>query len=91
MKNELKLYVWEDVLEDYRAGIMFALAENAEKAREEILKKMDYEHTDLRIEPREVTKSEGFYIYGSSWVVANGQMQGVVRYELRIAWSYVFV
>lgn len=30
---QLKLFVWQDVLRDYTAGIVFALAENADKAR----------------------------------------------------------
>jgi DNA-binding response OmpR family regulator len=39
----LKLYVWHDVLRDYRAGIAFALAESESQAWEE-LKKHDYQH-----------------------------------------------
>ena len=33
-KNNLKLYVWEDVLSDESEGIMFAFAKNKEHARE---------------------------------------------------------
>jgi hypothetical protein len=32
----MKLYVWDDVLTDYTSGIMFALAESVEQAREEL-------------------------------------------------------
>ncbi len=33
MPKKLKLYVWEDVLCDYTAGVMFALAPDVETAR----------------------------------------------------------
>lgn len=62
--EKLKLYVWEGVLRDYTNGIMFALAESAEDARKLIADKMPYEPDDLEIEPREITKREGFYIHG---------------------------
>lgn len=64
--GNLHLYVWEDVLNSYKAGIMFAFAENVDSARKLISCKMDYEHDDLRIEPRLITEKEGFYIYGSA-------------------------
>ncbi len=35
-----KLYVWEEVLEDYTYGIAFAIAEDIDKAREQIARKM---------------------------------------------------
>jgi hypothetical protein len=35
--NNLKLFVWHDVLADYTSGVMFALAENVEDAREAVL------------------------------------------------------
>ena len=63
-KDKLKLYVWEDVLTDYTDGIMFALAENAEDARNLIVEKMGHRTGDLAIEPREVTDREGFYVWG---------------------------
>lgn len=65
----LKLYVWEDVLCDYTYGIMFALAHNPEEAKELIIKKasnIDNVVRDLYNVPQEITKPEGFYIYGSS-------------------------
>ncbi len=66
MGDRLKLYVWEGVLYDYRAGIMFAYARSIDEARIRIAGKMGYEHDDLRIEPREVIESEGFYVHGST-------------------------
>ena len=63
-KKKLKLYVWEGVLEDWTSGIMFALAENADDARKLIADKMTYETDDLKIEPKEITEREGFYVYG---------------------------
>ena len=37
MNAMLKLFVWEDVLKDYTAGVIFALAENVDEARELVL------------------------------------------------------
>ena len=34
----MKLYVWEDVLTDWTSGIMFAIADSVEEARELLLK-----------------------------------------------------
>lgn len=64
MARPLKLYVWEDVLRDYTCGVMFALARDSAHARRLIAEKLGYEHDDLRIEPRVVTKAEGFAVYG---------------------------
>ena len=63
----LRLYVWEDVLCDYRAGVMFAFAESSDHARELIVKsKPQLEgHEDLARKPRVVDAPEGFAIYGS--------------------------
>lgn len=61
----LKLYVWEDVLSDYKAGVMFAFAKNVWEARECIEAKMGYIHEDLLNDPREIEEKEGFYIFGS--------------------------
>jgi hypothetical protein len=33
MKDDLKLYVWKNVLGEYYYGIMFALAKNVEEAK----------------------------------------------------------
>lgn len=35
-----RLYVWDEVLEDYTYGIAFAIAEDIDKAREQIAQKM---------------------------------------------------
>ena len=64
MRKELKLFVWENVLTDYTEGIMFALAENADEARRLISEKMEYDSCELKIEPREISEKEGFYVYG---------------------------
>ncbi len=71
MKN-LKLFVWEDVLEDYTSGVMFALAENVEEARKVIMDKCEKEDSytsktlqvDLASEPKVIDNSEGFYVWG---------------------------
>jgi len=67
--NNLKLYVWEDVLTDYTSGtsgIAFALAESIEQAREIIREKglSDYGMKDLDSDPLVVEQPEGFYLYG---------------------------
>lgn len=64
MENNLKLFVWEDVLRDHKSGIAFAYATDSERARELILEKMGYKHEDLSTRPREVKAEEGFYVYG---------------------------
>ena len=74
----MKLFVWEDVLEDYTYGIMFALAENVEEARRVIIEKSKKERLDfpkelrevfnmkddLSKEPKVIEKAEGFYVQG---------------------------
>lgn len=65
-RKKLKLHVWESVLTSWEDGIMFALAENEEEARELISKKMGHRHEDLAESPRVITEKEGFYIYGGS-------------------------
>lgn len=70
MAKKLKLFVWEDVLQDYGSGIMFALAYNKEEAKQLILSKFGYDSvtgkSDLEKEPRVIEQPEGFYIWGSS-------------------------
>jgi hypothetical protein len=71
MKN-LKLFVWENVLEDHSSGVMFALAENVGEARKVILNKCIKEDgntsemlkSDLASEPKVIDNSEGFYVWG---------------------------
>ncbi len=68
--GKLKLFVWEDVLEDYTCGIMFALAESVDQAREMIkAKNPNYEDDrimkrDLKTDPKIIDQPEGFYSYG---------------------------
>lgn len=80
MKHKLKLYVWEDVLCDYTSGVMFALAESVEDARQQILKKgkkialltfgkvVDYEtiERDLKQEPKVYKNKMGFFLFGGA-------------------------
>ena len=64
---KLKLFVWEDVLYDWSAGVMFALAETVKEARELILKECHYVvKEDLAKEPKVVTEKEAFVIWGGS-------------------------
>lgn len=68
----MKLFVWTDALTDYTSGIAFALAENADEARELILNKYEKEQSyisdllvsDLSAEPLVVDSKEGFYVWG---------------------------
>ncbi len=74
--KKMKLYVWEGVLTDWTDGVgwinMFALAESSDEAREVIKKKavdvfgFDCEDIaqELKGEPREVSQSEGFFMFG---------------------------
>ena len=73
----LKLYVWTDVLTDYSSGIMFALAESADHAREIIhqeyegksYKEATWKGTvwnDLSNEPSVYDSAIGFLIWGAS-------------------------
>lgn len=69
----LKLFVWENVLTDYSDGIMFALAETVEQAREVIIKKDPgayfkggVMHNDLLKEPKIIDTAEGFLLWGGA-------------------------
>jgi len=64
MEKKLKLFVWEGVLTDWTDGIMFALAENVEQAREEILKKGSVIDVDLAKEPDVYETPIGFAVWG---------------------------
>ena len=65
MLDNLKLYVWEDVLHDYTAGMMVALAHNANEARVLLLEKCDYlPQADISQEPVEITEPAAFFVYG---------------------------
>ena len=51
-KKKLRLFVWEDALQDYTSGVMFALAPDADTARKMLLEKCNYlPDNELRIEP----------------------------------------
>jgi hypothetical protein len=65
----MKLFVWEDVLEDHSLGIMFAVAPNLNEAKKALLKKCSYlPKNDLNKQPQEFDLSEsvGFYLWGGS-------------------------
>jgi len=73
MENNLKLFVWEDVLADYTPGIAFAIAETKEEAIELIIQKHQLDSTyfpsdfykELReYEPDIYECKAGFYLYG---------------------------
>lgn len=67
MDKKLKLYVWENSLIDYTAGVMFALAEDLESAKRLIIAKegeLDSVMRDLSKEPRVITEPEGFAVWG---------------------------
>jgi hypothetical protein len=67
MDNDLKLFVWTDVLHDYTSGMMVALAHDVEEARRLIL---EYNgggflpDDDLAKEPQVITQPAGFWVYG---------------------------
>lgn len=64
---KLKLYVWENVLHDYTAGMMCALAKSPAQAREVLLLKCDYiPKGDLDQDPQVIENPEGFVVWGGS-------------------------
>lgn len=62
--KKLKLYVWEDVLTDYTPGIMFALAENIDQARDLIRKSGNILESDLAGKPNVYSSRIGFALWG---------------------------
>ena len=66
MSNELKLYVWEDVLSDYTAGLAVILAHDEGEARRIMKEKFpDYVVKNLPFgECKIVTEPDAFYVYG---------------------------
>ena len=68
--SQLKLYVWEDVLEDYTSGIMCALATSPEHARELLRKDPEWSATGyierdmMAEEPQEYDVPVAFAVYG---------------------------
>lgn len=68
-RKELKLFVWEDVLNNWTNGIMFALAYDADHARQVIRAASGeipdpYVLAELEMVPRVVEAPEGFIMYG---------------------------
>lgn len=55
MAEDLKLYVWEDVLTDYTCGAMFCLAASEEEARELLLEQ------DNHIPSADIEKQPSIY------------------------------
>lgn len=68
-EKKLKLYVWEGVLYDYNSGIMFALAESVEQARQVILDSggngLPTVEQDIKREPKVYDKPYGKFLFGS--------------------------
>lgn len=64
--GELKLYVWEDVLRDYTAGMVCILAHSLEEAKEVAEKKFEpYEVEKFFGKPHKiVTEPDGFLVWG---------------------------
>ena len=61
----MKLYVWEDVLQDYTSGVMFALANSVEEARALVLAHTSYvPESDLAQEPKVYDAPVGFAVCG---------------------------
>jgi len=64
MEN-LKLYIWEDVLTDYTPGVMFALAPDVETARKMLLEDTSYiPDEDLSQEPKVYTSPVAVVVWG---------------------------
>jgi hypothetical protein len=55
----MKVFVWEDVLTDYSSGLMVAIAQTVEEARDALLKECSYiPKGDLDQQPKEFDLSE---------------------------------
>lgn len=66
---KLKLYVWENVLQDWAYGIAFALAEDETHAWQILDQEDKTAGQAIRREgkkPREVTAPEAFVVWGGS-------------------------
>lgn len=65
-KKQLKLFVWEDVLRDYTAGMVCIYAYDLEHALELAIEKFDdYVVEDFAGKPYQVvTEPDAFYVYG---------------------------
>lgn len=69
-QDQLKLFVWEDVPIPYTVGIMFALAYDAEEARQLIRRSYGHIFSERTLgeclsgEPKVITEPEGFSSLG---------------------------
>ncbi len=69
--NNLKLYIWEDVLCAGECGKIIALAENVDDARQVVREQNESHHSDFMIdmatckEPREITDKKAFIMWGA--------------------------
>jgi hypothetical protein len=68
VKDGLKVYVWQDVLRDYSAGLVVIIAHNLDEAREVFMR--DYPNEQYVLDnffgaPHTVhTDPAAFYVYG---------------------------
>ena len=61
----MKLFLWTEVLTDYSDGVMFALANSVDEARELIKKGCDYiPDYELEKEPKIIDSPFGFSMWG---------------------------
>jgi hypothetical protein len=60
LAKKLKLYVWEDVLEDYTSGMAVALAPDVETALKLLSKKAGYDLNLPISKMKEITTAEAF-------------------------------
>jgi hypothetical protein len=66
MKKKLKMFIWEDVLYDYTAGMVAIYAHDLEEALDLARKKFEPYVVEgfAGVKPKIVTKPEAFYVYG---------------------------
>jgi hypothetical protein len=65
MNSNLKLFVWEDVLNDYTPGLVCVLANDLEEALNLIEEKYDWYRKEVGGHPYKViTSPEAFAVYG---------------------------
>ena len=65
--QQLKLYVWEDVLHVYTAGMAVVLAHNEQEARGIMKRDIHVYNMDIELpfsKVQVVTEPAGFYVYG---------------------------
>jgi len=66
-KEQLKFYLWEDVLWDFSPGVMFALAANVKDARRLIRNTMppcDSVEEGLARRPKVISRPFGYTLHG---------------------------